>query len=156
VKRHFWLSVALLALTAPSASAQRTLAVAVGARIRVRAEADSSWRVGRLAGTPPDTIRFQTCDTCAVAAYPLSTTAVEVSVGRKGRSSTALNGAGLGLLAGVGVGFLIGYQANRNCRDTLCGIAYIAVPLGGITGFFLGATAGSRVQYEDWQPARIR
>jgi hypothetical protein len=152
----FRLSFALLVVTAPPASAQRTVALAIGARIRVRSEADSVWRVGRLAGTPPDTVRFQPCETCAVTAYPLSTTLIEVSAGRQRRSSVTINGAGFGLLLGASAGFLLAYEATRNCHDGPCGVAYVAVPIGGIAGFFLGATAGSLVRHEDWQPAPIR
>jgi hypothetical protein len=152
----FWLSFALLVVTAPPASAQRTVALAIGARIRVRSEADSVWRVGRLAGTPPDTIRFQPCETCAVAAYPLSTTAVEVNAVGRTQSSTVLKGAGLGFLLGAGAGFLLAYQSNRNCHDGPCSLAYVAVPIGGFVGLFLGATAGSLIRNEEWQPAPLR
>lgn len=151
-----WLSLALVAMTAPPASAQRTVELGVGTRIRVRTEADSSWRVGRLVGASQDTIRFQACDACAVATYALSTTTVEVSVARIRDNSTALNGGGLGLLLGAGAGALLAYQATRNCHEGPCGIAYVAVPIGAIAGFFLGATAGSVIRYEDWEPAPIR
>jgi hypothetical protein len=68
----------------------------------------------------------------------------------------ALKGAGLGLLIGAGVGGLLAYQSERNCRDGPCGVAYIVVPLGGVAGLFLGAAGGSLIRYEDWQPAPIR
>jgi hypothetical protein len=147
----------MLMISAPApASAQRTVELAVGARIRVRSEADSVWRIGRLAATLPDTIRFQPCETCAVAAYPLSTTAVEVSSIPRSQTSTVLEGAGLGFLLGAGAGGLLAYQSNRNCHDGPCGLAYVAVPIGGFVGLFLGAAAGSLIRNEEWHPAPLR
>jgi hypothetical protein len=145
------------AATAPIASAQHTLAVQVGARIRVRSNPDSSWRVGRLAGAPPDSVQFQSCDACLIETYPLSTALVDISAGRQGSSSSLLKGAGLGLLAGIGAGILFAARAERGCRDGPCGISYTIAPaLGGIAGFFVGATIGSLAGHEDWQPAPTR
>jgi hypothetical protein len=154
----FWLFLSSLATIVPSASAQRTLAVAVGAKVRVRTGTDKAWTVGRLVGTPPDTVRLQLCDTCSIAAYPLSAlSAVDVSMGPRRRGDTALKGVGIGLLAGVGAGFLLAYHVERGCRDGPCGIGYVILPIvGGTAGLFLGGAAGSFVRYEDWQPAIIR
>ena len=87
--------------------------MAVGAKVRVRTGTDKPWTVGRLVGTP-DTVRLQACDTCSIAAYPLSAlSAVDVSMGLKRRGDTALKGLGIGLLAGVGAGFLLAYQVDE-------------------------------------------
>ena len=153
----FVLSCVLLAGVVPSAFAQRTLDVQVGARIRVRTNPDSSWRVGRLAGAPPDSVQFQACDACVLETYPLSSALVDISAGRRGSSSSLLKGAGLGLLAGIGAGILFAAHAERGCRDGPCGISYTIAPaLGGFAGFFVGATIGSLVSHEDWQPAPTR
>ena len=145
------------ATTAPIASVQSTLAVQVGARIRVRTNPDSSWRVGRLVGAPPDSVQFQACDACVLETYPLSSALVDISAGRQGGSSSLYKGAGLGLLAGIGAGILFAAHAERGCRDGPCGISYgIAPALGGFAGFFVGATIGQLITHEDWQPAPTR
>lgn len=143
--------------TAPIASVQSTLAVQVGARIRVRTNPDSLWRVGRLVGAPPDSVQFRACDACTLQTYPLSSALVDISAGRQGSSSSLLKGAGLGLLAGIGAGILFAARSERGCHDGPCGISYTIAPaLGGFAGFFVGATIGSLVSHEDWQPAPTR
>jgi hypothetical protein len=141
------------ATTAPYASVQRTLPLAAGARIRIRVEPDTFWRVGRLVGTPPDTVKFQACDKCTVVAFPLSAlNAVDVSLGN---SSSAPKGSVFGALAGGAAGFLLGSYIGRGCRDGPCVQHIVLVPFGSILGFFLGGAAGSVNRHEDWQPVPI-
>jgi hypothetical protein len=150
---------ALLAALASGLHAQRTVAVALGSRMRVQTQNDSTWRVGRLAGIVPDTIRLRSCDSCADDVYSLSSlSTIQVSVGRTRRGTTIFKGAVLGTLAGLGSGWLYGWAKTRHCapNDDLCGLEYLAVPFFGAGGLFIGMAIGSSRQYDDWRPALIR
>lgn len=154
-----WASLALLGALSSGLQAQRTLAVAVGSRIRVQTQGDPTWRVGRLTGIAPDTLRLRSCDSCAVDIYSLpSLSAIQVSMGRTGRNTTVLKGAFLGTLVGLGSGWLYAWQKTRNCKpgDDLCGLEYLAVPFFGAGGLVIGMTIGSFFRYDDWRPALIR
>ena len=151
--------VAPFVILASGLQAQSTLAVAVGSRIRVQAQGDSSWRVGRLSAVAPDTIRLRMCDNCADDAYPLrSLSAVQVSVGRIGRRSTILKGAFLGAAIGIAAGAWYGSQKSHGCSSeaSFCGIEYLAVPFFGAGGLAIGAAIGSSYHYDDWRIAAVR
>ena len=152
--------LAACAILASDLTAQRTLALAVGSRIRVQGQSESSWHAGRLTGVSPDTIRLQACDTCVEDVYPLpSLSAVQVSVGRIRRGSTIFKGATLGAVIGIAAGQFYGYQKSRGCNDensSACGIEYLAAPFLGLAGLFMGAAIGSSFRYDDWQTARFR
>jgi hypothetical protein len=151
--------LALLAALASGLHAQRTLAVALGSRMRVQTQDDSTWRVGRLTGIAPDTLRLRSCDSCADDVYSLpSLSAIQVSVGRTRRGTTILKGAMLGTLVGLGSGWLYGWAKTRHCAPnvSLCGIEYLAIPFFGAGGLFVGMAIGGSLQYDDWRPALIR
>jgi hypothetical protein len=159
VLQPLWFCFALLAMPADTLQAQRTLAVALGSKVRVRPWDDPTWRVGRLMGIATDTIRLQSCASCAVDVYLLpSLSAVHVSMGRTGRATTVLKGAVLGTLVGLGSGWLYGWIKTRSCKpgDDLCGLDYLAVPFLGAGGLVIGTVIGSTFRYDDWQPALIR
>jgi len=52
----------LLASWSKVVEAQQTVAVALGSKIRVQSKDSPKWRVGRLTGVAPDTVRLQSCD----------------------------------------------------------------------------------------------
>jgi len=152
------LSFGLMAIRVNALVAQRTVALAVGARVRVQPSGDTVWRVGRLVSPGPDTLRLKACDTCSTAAYAIpSLAAVEVSVGRNMRALTILRAAFLGALLGAGAGALWAKLKTSSCKpaDTLCGLEYLAVPYTGVFGFFIGGAVGSLFRYDDWRPAPI-
>ena len=156
--RLLGLCLALLAPLGSGVQAQHTLAVAIGSRIRVQTQDDSTWRVGRLAGTALDTLRLRQCDSCAAVIYSLpSLNAIQVSVGRTRRASTILNGGLLGALVGAGSGALYGWAKTRHCAPeaSVCGIEYLAVPFFGVGGLFIGMAVGASFKYDDWRPAPI-
>ena len=152
--------LAACAILASDLTAQRTLALAVGSRIRVQGQGESSWHVGRLTGASPDTIRVRPCDTCVEDVYSLpSLSAVQVSVGRIRRGSTIFKGAIPGVAIGIAAGQFYGYQKSHGCNDensSACGIEYLAAPFLGLAGLFMGAAIGSSFRYDDWQTARFR
>lgn len=157
VTRLLWVWFALCAGFASCLQAQRTVAVALGSRIRVQSQGETTWRVGRLAGVAPDTLRLQSCDSCSAEAYSLSSlSAIQVSMGRTARGRTMLNGALLGTLVGMASGWLWARQETRGCSEGPCGIQYLAIYFFGAGGFAIGATVGVSFRYDDWQPAPIR
>jgi hypothetical protein len=150
-------SLVLLAIAGRAVPGQRASVVGVGARIRIQLPTDSAWRVGRLVGMAPDTLRLQTCHPCSVTPYALPDLArVEVSRPRRGRASTTLKGTYLGTALGLGAGLLYGWQKNRDPSCELCGLAYYAIPVFGLGGLVVGTAVGASIRYDDWQPALIR
>jgi hypothetical protein len=150
------LSALCLAFTSP-VQAQRTLAVAVGSRIRLQSQADTTWRVGRLAGVASDSVHMQSCDSCTIEVYSLpSLRAVQVVVGRTARGSTVLKGALIGALLGISSGLL--YAKKHGCASEAasCGVQYLPVPFLGAAGLAIGAAIGSSFRYDDWRPALVR
>lgn len=159
VLRVLLLSLGLLAISGRMLGAQRTLAVALGSKVRVQPQGDTTWLVGRLTGVAPDTVRLRPCESCSVDSYSLpSLSAVEVSVGRTRRGSTILKGALLGAVVGLGSGMLYGWRQTRGCKpgNDICGLAYLAVPFFGAGGLAIGTAVGGSFQYDDWRPALIR
>lgn len=159
VLRVLWLSLGLLTTSGKILRAQRTLAVALGSKVRVQPEGETKWLVGRLTGVAPDTVRLQQCKSCSVVSYSLpSLSAVEVSMGRTRRGSTILAGALLGAAAGLGSGMFYGWKQTRRCKrgDDMCGLAYLAVPFFGAGGLAIGTAIGGSFQYDDWRTAPVR
>jgi hypothetical protein len=155
--RLLWLSVTLLASATSVLEAQRTVALAPGSKVRIRSQGDAKWRVGRLTGIAPDTIRLQSCDSCSVDAYPLtSLSAIQVSMGRIRHGLTIGRGAFYGTFIGLGSGWLYAWQRTRGCKGDLCGLDYLAVPFFGAGGLVIGSAIGSAFRYDDWRPAPIR
>ena len=155
--RLLWLCFMLLASWSKVVEAQQTVAVALGSKIRVQSKDSPKWRVGRLTGVAPDTVRLQSCDACSVEVYSLpSLMSIQVSVGRTRRGSTIARGALFGALIGLGSGGLYGWQQSRGCSEGPCGIDYIAIPFFGAGGLAIGAAIGSAIRYDDWRPALIR
>ena len=150
------LSALCLAFTNP-VQAQHTLAVAVGSRIRLQSQGDTTWRVGRLAGVASDSVRMRSCDSCTIEVYYLpSLSAVQVVVGRTARGSTVVKGGLVGALLGISSGLL--YAKTHGCvsEAASCGVQYLAVPFLGAAGLAIGAAIGSAFRYDDWRPALVR
>ena len=153
------LHFALLAGLTSTVHAQRTVAVAVGSRVRVHTQNDSTWRVGRVTRIAPDTLWLRSCDACADNVYTFPYVSdIQLSIGRTRRGNTILRGAVLGTLVGLGSGWMYGWAKTRHCAPnvSLCGIEYLAVPFFGAGGLFIGMAVGSAFRYDDWRPAPIR
>jgi hypothetical protein len=153
-----WAPLAFLASVSSGLYAQRTVAVALGSRVRVQAQGDSTWRVGRLTGIAPDTLRLRLCGNCAESVYSLpSLSAIQVSVGPP-RAATILTGAFLGALVGLGSGWVYASAKTRNCPPNAsdCYLANLAIPIMGVGGLVVGTAIGVFLRYDDWRPALLR
>lgn len=159
IVRLLSLALALLATLTSGLDAQRTVAVALGSRMRVQRQDDSKWRVGRLTGIAPDTLRLRSCDYCADDVYSLpSLSAIQVSVGQKPRAPAILTGALVGTLVGVASGSAFAWAKTRNCgpNSSDCQAANLAIPLSGAVGLVFGTAIGASLRLDDWRPAPIR
>jgi hypothetical protein len=157
IPRLLCLAVALLAVSGGTLRAQREFPIALGSRVRVKPQGETTWHVGRLAGVGADTIRLRSCNSCAVDVYSLrSLSAVQVSVGRSARGNTILKGTLLGLLAGLVSGWIYAELQTSKCRgEDLCGLEYLWVPYLGAGGLVVGTLIGASFRYDDWRPASI-
>lgn len=151
-------SVVMLALLAASAGAQKvTLPPDVQPGARVRATTPGAGSVtGRVVAMDDDSlqvVRDHSADTVRVATSQLS--ALDLSVGQHKRRWA---GAGLGFLAGMAIGAVVGGLSyhKSNCTELFCdlGAQYDvfagAVLLGG-AGTIAGAIIGAG-SAEDWRP----
>lgn len=124
--------------------------------MRVQPRSDTTWRVGRLIGTAPDTLRLLSCDTCSAVDYALpALKAVEVSKGRKPRGYTVLRGTMFGLMLGTAAGAVGAKYHSRSCGDDTC-FSILLVPMGSVAGLIAGTTIGALIRYDEWRPAVIR
>jgi hypothetical protein len=77
----------------------------------------------------------------------------------RGKRSHALAGAGLGFLAGVLVGGVVGYASAHHAAKTGDDLAYLRVPagalLGGGVGIVVGAVVGATRSGERWEALRL-
>ena len=144
--RHATLLLAALSALARGVSAQDTLAIERGERVRLTLSSGQSAVVGVLVTQDRDSLRIQPRPDAAPVAFPRArVTVVEASLGRHGHAGT---GALVGLLAGGAAGAALGSSCSG---DFLCpGTGGGALLLGG-TGLLFGALVGVFVRSERWE-----
>jgi hypothetical protein len=144
--RHAALLLAALSALARGVSAQDTLAIERGERVRLTLSSGRSAVVGVLVTQDRDSLRIQPRPDAPPVAFPrASVTVVETSLGRHGHAGT---GALVGLVAGGAAGAALGSSCSG---DFLCpGTGGGALLLGG-TGLLFGALVGLFVRSERWE-----
>jgi hypothetical protein len=151
--RRDLLFLSALLLAACPASAQDSLRVVPGARVRVTLAAERAAHVGAVVRLGPDTLRLRTCAGCPPEAYPLaSVTTLQLSTGRDVSGRRALTGLFLGALVGGAVGERIGARRDVRCgQASFCG-ANGALGAGGgvLLGALVGVTPAFLVPAERW------
>lgn len=128
---------------------QDTFTIAPGAWVRIKAPSVSKrWLIGKIVTINADTLMLRSEKQATPLAISLaSMTELEVSQGRK---SNAGKGRRIGLLAGAGIGFPLGYAIGEEevSRGTVG--ARSAVFFGYI-GLLVGAIIGSGTHTDKWQ-----
>ncbi len=149
--RHATILVAILAFVPlVSATAQDSLPVRAGDRVRVTApDLGIRKQAGRFAALRADTLVVAVADSTMTLPVA-SMTRLEVSRGQKSRAG---QGAGIGLLGGGLLGFLI----SRNCTegtgfiDTRRACIQISTVGGAVVGTLLGLAVGAVIMTDRWQ-----
>ena len=159
-----WLVLSSLAMPAVAASQGRdSVTAAMGARVRLRAVDDSTWRIGRLTAITADSLTLRACGACgtpAIARHDLRHLEV-----RRGLPGTRRRHARIGMVAGALFVAGTGIMGIRHCEAEArserrnegppCAIAYgFLVPLT-IAGAFVGGFIGAALPAERWQPAGL-
>ncbi len=149
--RHATILVAILAFVPASATSQEPPPVKVGDRVRVTApDLGIRKQAGRFEALRADTMVVAVAD--STMTFPVAfVTRLEVSRGQKSRAG---QGAGIGLLGGGLLGFLI---SSRNCTegtgflDTREACIQVSTVGGAIVGTFLGLAVGAVIMTDHWQ-----
>lgn len=154
--RHLMMSVALaLLLASPVAWAQESVVVP-GARVRITGfESDrSARRAGTVVTAGGDTVVLRLDPGGETMPFAMAgITRVELSRGLKGHTGA---GIGLGLLAGFGVGAVVGYTSCGTCgggEDDQISKLLGALAWGGIIGgggMLVGGLVGAHHKTERW------
>ncbi len=153
---HATLLVAILAFVPlASATAQEPPPVKVGDRVRVTApDLGIRKQAGRFEALRADTLVVAVAD--STMTFPVaSVTRLEVSRGQKSRAG---QGAGIGLLGGGLLGFLI---SSRNCTegagvlDTREACIQVSTVGGAVVGTFLGLAFGAVIMTDRWQEVSL-
>ena len=146
--RHLiWLGTIALLLSPTVAWSQEPSAIVPGSRIRItQLEAGKSRRrSGTVVTAAADTVVLRPDGLGATATVSLAKiSGLEVSRGRKGHIPV---GVGVGFLAGVGTGALVGALACNGClngRDELGALVpALGAGIGGVVGMLVGAGIGA-------------
>jgi hypothetical protein len=148
------MSLAAMTLLTPLSivSAQR---MEVGAQLRISHDCRSgnsprhgkqvACRItkGALAVVTPDTL-YLTAPTAAVSRASIDRLELRV------RRNQRLRGAGIGALAGIALGGVVGAVAATACNGELCDLWYlITVPSGLVVGTVTGAIAGGGEKWRE-------
>jgi hypothetical protein len=136
------------------ASSQDSSAIAPGSRIRItQLEAGKSRRSsGTVVTVAADTVVMRLDGLGATANYSLAKiSGLEVSRGRKGHVAV---GVGLGFLAGVGTGALVGALTCDGClngRDEMGPLVVaLGAAIGGVVGMVVGGGIGAH-KTDTWE-----
>lgn len=150
-------TIALL-LAPVVAWSQEPPTIVPGSRIRITelAAGTSAPRSGTVVTASADTVVLKLDNGGETAAFSLAKiSALEVSRGQKGHAGT---GVGLGFLAGLGTGALVGSlvcggeSACYSGSDDMSGpVTAVAAGLGGVVGMAVGAVVGGNHKTEKWE-----
>jgi hypothetical protein len=147
----------LVALGSASVEAQDSVAIELGARIRLRSDTTTPWVYGRFGGWVADSIVLQPPRRSAprrIAIGALEQIDVrQVDRARHGRNTM------IGALAGVGattiaLGLAIRHceRANPRSDGPPCGLGWAALPVYALGGAIVGGVAGRLWPTRRWQP----
>jgi hypothetical protein len=148
---------AVIIIAPPTAGAQDSVAVNVGARARVYVSPVGTKQVGVVERVAADTLFLRACRGCHVQILPRGAIQhVDISLGRGGY---ALRGVGYGVLIGTAFGvFVIGRCRDRP-GDQLWQCGALEPVAGGLAGAALGMLVGGALgrwwPFERWRPARM-
>ena len=150
------LGVTLCFCVGSTAAAQESIQLESGARVRLSSSALSpDHRVVRIVSAANDSVAFRPERNPVIRTLALSDiSAVDVSLGKKRQT---LNGAVIGMAAGIGVGAILGYSTFDPCVDCWLGpssaseAAVWGGAAAGILGLVAGTTIGFFVKSERWQ-----
>jgi hypothetical protein len=140
-----------------SLSAQDTVIVKPGDRIRISSRSDAETPPASVVRVQQDSVFLRRCSHCSVEAFQqASATRVEVSLGH--RSHRGL-GAAVGFVGGAAIGaFVLAPcpHGNSGADGPPCGAGQaMGVVAGAFAGLFIGAIAGNWLgTSERWAPAR--
>jgi hypothetical protein len=147
---------AIALLLAPVVAwSQEPPAIVPGARIRIT-EGASKPRSGTVVTAGTDTVVLRLDSGGETATFPVARISeLEVSRGRHGHAGA---GVGLGFLAGLGAGALVGTlvcggeSACYSGSDDMSGpVTAVAAGLGGVVGMAVGAVVGGNHKTEKWE-----
>ena len=149
--RHLiWLGTIALLLSPTVAWSQEPSAIVPGSRIRItQLEAGKSRRrSGTVVTAAADTVVLRPDGLGATATVSLAKiSGLEVSRGRKRHMAV---GVGVGFLAGVGTGALVGALACKDQNDCLSGsddmgpvVVALGAGIGGVVGMLVGGGIGA-------------
>jgi hypothetical protein len=156
LKRLAYGTAIALLLSPAVASSQDPSGIAPGSRIRItQLEAGKSRRSsGTVVTAASDTVVLKLDGLGATAIYSLARiSGLEVSRGRTGHVAA---GVGIGFLAGVGTGALVGALAckNQGCLigsdDAGAALTALAAGIGGVVGMLVGAGIGAH-KTDTWE-----
>ena len=157
-------TVVLLGLiVSTSVSAQNTLPLREGQRIRVSTRDGTTSSTGSVLALVADTL-FLRSDRDGVAHAILRSDLVSVDSSRGSRHvgpgplGGAIIGLGVGLVAGYAVGKHVADRdrARNKCPDGNCElIKLLTIPIGGLVGFAVGGVIGSQLDAERWNAVTL-
>ena len=147
----------LVALGSANAEAQDSVAIEMGARIRLRGEATTPWAYGRFGGRAADSIVLQPLRGSAprrIAIGALQEIDVrQVDPAQHGRNTM------VGALTGVAATTVALGLAIRHCEHTNprsdgppCGLGWAGLPVYALGGAIVGGFAGRLWPAHRWQP----
>jgi hypothetical protein len=159
--RHLMRFGAIALLLSPIVAwSQEPPAIVPGSRIRITelVPGTSGPRSGTVVTASADTVVLKLDNGGETAAFSLAKiSALEVSRGQKGHAGA---GVGLGFLAGLGTGALVGalvcgsLDSCYSGDDDMSGPATaVAAGLGGVVGMVVGAVVGGNHKTETWEAA---
>lgn len=144
-------TIALL-LSPVVAWSQEPPAIVPGSRIRI-AEPGSKPRSGTVVTAGADTVVLRLDSGGETTAFSLARiSGLEVSRGRKGHVAA---GVGLGFLAGVGIGALLGAvfapESASNSEEGIYPYVGIGAVVGAGAGMLVGGVVGARLKSDKWE-----
>jgi hypothetical protein len=145
-------TIALL-LSPVVAWSQEPLAIVPGSRIRITEAGSSKPRSGTVVTAGRDTVVLRLDKGGETATFSLARiSGLEVSGGRKGHVAA---GVGLGFLAGVGIGALLGAvfapESASNSEEGTYPYVGIGAVIGAGAGMLLGGVVGGAHKSDRWE-----
>jgi hypothetical protein len=147
----------LVASGSTNAEAQDSIAIEMGARIRLRAETTTPWAYGRFGGRVGDSIVLEPLRGSAPRRIAIGALQ-EIDVRRDDQTQHRRNTM-IGALSGVAattvaLGLAIRHceRANPQSDGPPCGLGWAALPVYALGGAIVGGVAGRLWPAHQWQP----
>lgn len=150
----------LVAFGSSDASAQDSVDLAIGARVRLRSDSAARWVYGRFGGVVADSVLLHRVRGDAPRRIAVGTLRqIDVrQLDRAGRRRNTLLGAIVGV-AGTAVALDLGIRhcerKNPNTDGPPCALGWAGLPIFALGGAVIGGFAGHAWPANRWQPVVV-